>query len=359
VGHLTRGLFAHHDRDRFEVAAYSYGPDDGSLYRRDVERRAERFCDLLSASHAEAARRIHADGVDVLVDLVGGAGNGRLEILALRPSSVQVHFVGYPATTGASFVDYFIADHVTVPPGAERFFEERVVRLPGSYQVNDREQPIAPDRPSRAACGLPEEGFVFSCFNASYKIGPEVFDVWTRVLRRVPGSVLWLLETSPECSANLRREAEARGVAASRLVFAPLRPKPEHLARHALAGLFLDTTTCNAHTTASDALWAGVPVLTAPGHTFASRVAASLLTAVGLPELVMPDLGAYEERAVRLATRPEELAALTARLARNRLQAPLFDTKRFVRGLEAAYETMLRIRDEGGTPRGFDVPSLG
>jgi len=357
VGHLTRGLFGLHDRARFEAFAYSYGPDDGSLYRKSVEERADRFMDVAQLSHAEAARRIHADGIHVLVDLVGGAGNGRLEILALRPAPIQVHFVGYPATTGASFIDYFIADAVVVPAGEERCFEERVVRLPGSYQINDHEQPIAGARVSRADCGLPVDGFVFCCFNAPYKIDPAIFDVWMRVLRRVPGSVLWLLETQPLCAENLRREAEARGVAGSRLVFARLAPKPEHLDRHRLAGLFLDTPLCNAHTTASDALWAGVPVLTCPGQTFASRVAASLLSAVRLPELIVPGLAEYEERAVRLATRPEELAPLRERLVRTRHETPLFDTPRFVRGLERAYETMLEIHDAGEPPRGFDVPS--
>jgi protein O-GlcNAc transferase len=355
VGHLTRGLFALHDRARFEVFAYSYGPDDGSSYRRSVEQSADRFVDVAAFSHADAARRIHADGVDILVDLVGGAGNGRLEIAALRPAPIQVHFVGYPATTGAGFLDYFIADPVVVPPGEERFFEERVVRLPGSYQINDHEQPVAEARISRAECGLPEDGFVFCCFNAPYKIDPGIFDVWMRILSRVPGSVLWLLETTPLCAQNLRREAEARGVGGERLVFARLAGKPEHLARHRLAGLFLDTTLCNAHTTASDALWAGVPVLTCPGRTFATRVAQSLLSAVGLPELVARSLGEYEELAVRLGMESGALGALRERLALTRRESPLFDTPHFVRGLERAYERMTAIRAAGEAPRSFDV----
>lgn len=355
VGHLTRGLFALHDRARFEIRAYSYGPDDGSVYRRSVERSADHFVDVAALSHADAARRIHADGVDILVDLVGGAGNGRLEIAALRPAPIQVHFVGYPATTGAGFLDYFIADSVVLPAGEERFFEESVVRLPGSYQINDHEQPVAEAPVSRAECGLPEEGFVFCCFNAPYKIDPGVFDVWMRILARVPGSVLWLLETTALCAQNLRREAESRGVGGERLVFARLAGKPEHLARHRLAGLFLDTTLCNAHTTASDALWAGVPVLTCTGRTFATRVAQSLLSAVGLHELIAPSLAEYEQQAVRLATQDGAFRSLRERLGRARRESPLFDTPQFVRGLERAYERMTAIHASGETPRAFDV----
>lgn len=357
AGHLTHGLFGLHDRRRFEVLAFSYGPDDGSRYRRRAEADADTFVDVGPLSHAESARRIHAAGVDILVDLVGGAGNGRLEICALRPAPVQVHFLGYPATTGASFIDYFIADRVVAPEGMERFFEESLVRLPGTYQVNDHEQEIAATIPRRQACGLPADGFVFACFNANYKIEPGIFDVWMRVLGRVPASVLWLLETSPASESNLRREAAARGVDPSRLVFARLVAKPDHLARHACADLFLDTPLCNAHTTASDALWAGLPVLTCPGQTFASRVAASLLTAVGLAELVVPDLSAYEETAVRLALQPEDLRHVRASLAVNRTTEPLFDTRRFVRGLERAYLTMWERHRAGQAPRSFDVPS--
>jgi predicted O-linked N-acetylglucosamine transferase (SPINDLY family) len=355
VGHLTRGLFRAHDRARVEAFAYSYGPDDGSVYRRTVEADAEHFADVAALSHADAARRIHADGIDVLVDLVGGAGNGRPEILALRPAPVQVHFLGYPATVGAALVDYFVGDRVAIPDGAEGSFDEAVVRLPDAYQLNDDRQEIAGTAPTRAACGLPEDAFVFACFNASYKIEPDIFDDWMRVLARVPGSVLWLLETAPAMAANLRREAEARGVAPARLVFAAMAEKPRHLARHRLAQLFLDTPSCNAHTTASDALWAGLPVLTRPGETFASRVAASLLAAARLPELVVPDREAYVETAVRLATDPPVLAALTARLRSEPARLPLFDTPRTVRALERAYAAMWERHRRGAPPEGFDV----
>ena len=355
VGHLTQGLFRGHDRARVEAFAYSYGPDDGTRYRRRIEEDAEHFVDLAALDHAAAARRIHADGIDVLVDLVGGAGNGRLEILALRPAPVQVHFLGYPATVGAPLVDYFVADPVTVPAGAERFFDEAVVRLPDSYQLNDDRQEVAAAPPSRVDCGLPGDAFVFACFNANYKIDPATFDAWMRILSRVSGAVLWLLETAPASAVNLRREASARGVDPARLVFARLVDKPVHLARHRLAGLFLDTPMCNAHTTASDALWAGLPVLTLPGETFASRVAASLLTAARLPELIAPDPGAYVETAVRLAGDPPALAALTDRLRTNPARLPLFDTRRTVRHLERAFLEMWERRLRGEPPRGFAV----
>jgi protein O-GlcNAc transferase len=228
-----------------------------------------------------------------------------------------------------------------------------VVRLPGSYQLNDDRQEIAAEAPTRAACGLPEGAFVFACFNASYKIGPEVFSDWMRILARVPGSVLWLLETAPATAANLRREAAARGIEPARLVFAAMTDKPHHLARHRLAGLFLDTPVCNAHTTASDALWAGLPVLTRPGETFAARVAASLLSAARLPELIAPDREAYVETAVRLATDPPALAALASRLRAQ--PAPPFDTARTVRALERACAAMWDRYRGGAAPQGFDV----
>ncbi len=354
VGHLTQGLFRAHDRSRVETFAYSFGPDDGSRYRRRIEEDAEHFADVSALGHAEVARRVHADGIDVLVDLVGGAGNGRLEILALRPAPVQVHFLGYPATVGRALVDYFVADPVTVPAGAEDGFDEAVVRLPGSYQLNDDRQEVASQTPTRAECGLPATGFVFACFNASYKIDPEIFGAWMRILSRVSGSALWLPETAP-AAPNLRREAAARGVAPDRLVFAPLVDKPLHLARHRLAGLFLDTPLCNAHTTASDALWAGLPVLTTAGRTFASRVAASLLTAVGLPELIAPGLDAYVETAVRLASAPAALKTLATRLREDPARRPLFDTARTVGQLEAAYARMWERFRQGEAPAAFAV----
>jgi predicted O-linked N-acetylglucosamine transferase (SPINDLY family) len=308
-----------------------------------------------AASSAEAARRIHADGVDILVDLKGYTGNSRTPILALRPAPIQVNYLGYPGTMGAPFMDYILVDDFIVPPEQQPFFAERLVHLPGCYQVNDSRREIASRTPSRAECGLPDEGFVFCCFNNSYKITPEVFDVWMGLLKVVAGSVLWLLEGNRLVPENLRREAEARGVAAQRLVFAPRRPLAEHLARHRLAGLFLDTFPVNAHTTASDALWTGCPLLTIAGETFVSRVAGSLLRAIGLPELITAGLDAYRELALRLARDRDLLAELRARLEANLRSSPLFDAAKFARGIEKAYLTMWEIHTSGQRPRPFAV----
>lgn len=342
VAHLVAEALELHDRARFAVTGYSLGPDDGSALRARLIAGMERFVDLRGQSDAEAAQRIADDGIDILVDLMGYTGFARAGIVAARPAPLQVGWLGYPGTMGAGWVDAVIADAVTVPHGEEGFYDEAVVRLPGAYQPNDRRRAVAATTPARAACGLPEDGVVFCCFNSPYKIMPALFDVWARVLHAVPGSVLWLYAGNPLTAANLRREGAARGLAPERLVIAPPLPQPDHLARHRLADLFLDTLPYNAHTTASDALWAGLPVLTCRGPTFAGRVAASLLEAAGLPELVTGDLGAYEALAIGLAREPARLAGLRATLAAGRDTCALFDTPRFVRGLEAAFETMWR-----------------
>jgi len=350
TAYLAAELFELHDRSRFEVFAYSYGPDDRSAIRTRMRRSFDRFIDVCSLSHAEAAAAIHADGVEILVDLKGYTIHARPEIMALRPAPVQVNYLGYPGTMGADFIDYLVSDRFISAVEQAGDFSEKLVLMPDSYQVNDRRRPIA-ETPSRQALGLPESVFVFCCFNQSYKILPDVFAVWMRMLEAVPGSVLWLLELNPWTAKNLRREASARGVDPSRLVFAPPLPLAEHLGRLAAADLFLDTLPVNAHTTASDALWAGLPLLTCAGEAFASRVAGSLLAAVGVPELITRSLAEYEALGLRLARAPGELAELRRRLSRNRDTAPLFDTPRFVRYLETAYETMWRIHCSGGAPR--------
>ncbi len=350
TAYLAAELFELHDRGRFEVLAYSYGPDDGSAIRARLRRGFDRFVDVRALPHAEAAAAIHADKVDILVDLKGYTIHARPEIMALRPAPVQVNYLGYPGTMGAGFIDYIVGDHFVTPaPQADRFSESLAI-LPDCYQVNDRRRQRA-ETPARRELGLPGEAFVFCCFNQTYKLLPEVFAAWMRMLESVPGSVLWLLEWNPWVAQNLRREAAARGVDPSRLIFAPSLPLAQHLGRLSAADLFLDTLPYNAHTSASDALWAGLPLLTCAGETFASRVAASLLAAVGLPELVTHSLADYEALGLRLARAPAELAALRARLASNRATAPLFDTPRFVRHLETAYEAMWRIHAAGGAPR--------
>ncbi|BAI71349.1 hypothetical protein AZL_007110 [Azospirillum sp. B510] len=355
MGHLMVDALETHDRSRFAVTAYSTGIDDGSALRRRFERSLERFVDLRRHSDADAAAVIAADGVDILVDLTGFTTFSRTAILAARPAPVQVNWLGYPGTLGASFVDYILADPTVILPGEERFFTERVVRLPDCYQPNDRRRVIADATPSRAACGLPEDGFVFCCFNSTHKLTPALLDGWARILAAVPDSLLWLYAGNPQAADNLRREGEARGNDPRRLVFAAPLPHAEHLARHRLADLFLDTLPYNAHTTASDALWAGLPVLTRRGTTFAGRVAASLLRAAGLPELIVEDQQAYEAAAISLARSPGRLRDLRHRLARALPTCPLFDTPRFTRHLEAAYRAMWDNHRSGAGPRHITI----
>ncbi|HXF65901.1 MAG TPA: hypothetical protein VNK67_04265, partial [Burkholderiales bacterium] len=340
TAHLAAELFELHDRARFEITAYDCGPEDGSGVRSRIRRSCERFVDISRASHFEAARLIHGTGTDILVDLTGYTLGGRPQILALRPAPVQVSWLGYPGTLGADWVDYLVADPVVIAPGEERFYAERVLRLPHCYQVNDRRREVAERTPSREEAGLPAEGFVFCCFNQAYKITPEMFSLWMRVLAAVPGSVLWLAEPNAWAPDNLRREAQARGIAPERLVFAPRRPLAEYLVQYRLADLALDTFPYTSHTTASDALWMGCPIVTCPGETFASRVAASILRAAELPELVAGSFEDYERLAVGLATAPGRLAALRSRLRERRASCPLFDTPRLVRELEGLYERM-------------------
>jgi len=352
---LAARLFELHDRSRFEVCAISYGEDDGSPMRRRLKSAFDRFVDVRDASDREAAQRIADGETAIAIDLKGHTPSARPGILAARPAPLQVSYLGFPGTMGAPFIDYLVADAIVVPPAEERFYSEGIVRLPHCYQVNDATREIAPQSPSRTEAGLPEGVFVFCCFNHAYKITPEVFDLWMRLLRKVSDSRLWLLEDDPAASANLRAAARSRGIDPARLVFAPRMPHEQHLARQRLADLSLDTLPCNAHTTASDALWAGLPALTCIGSTFAGRVAASLLTAIGLPELVTRSLQEYEDLALALASDRRRLAGYRERLVRNRLEKPLFDTDRFRRGLEAAYETMWEMHCRGEAPRSFSV----
>lgn len=334
---LMAELFELHDRDRFEWFAFSFGPDTQDEMRVRVRQQFDHFFDVRQRSDREIAILSRELGIDIAVDLKGFTQDMRFGIFSYRCAPVQVSYIGYPGSTGASYMDYVIADKVVIPPEMQCYFSEKVIYLPNSYQVNDSRKRIAERNFSREDLNLPAKGFVFCCFNNNYKILPQVFDRWMRILLAVEGSVLWLLEDNREAAENLRREAVTRGVAAERLVFAPRMPLDQHLARHRQADLFLDTLPCNAHTTASDALWAGLPILTCAGSAFASRVAASLLHAVGLPELVVDTLQAYEERAIALAQDANQLRALREKLHMLLPQAPLFDTRRFARDIEAAF----------------------
>ncbi|MGE0580463.1 tetratricopeptide repeat protein [Reyranella sp.] len=352
---LIAGLIESHDRDRFEVRGYSTGPDDESPLRRRIQQAFDHFTDISAERDEDAARRIAADEVDILVDLNGLTDGGRGGILARRPAPVVAHFLAYPGPLGTRAVDYIIADHVVVPDASSAHFDSAIVRLPVSYQVNDQARERPGTKPAREALGLPAESFVFCGFCQPVKLSPEVFDAWMRILARAPGSVLWLLEDNRFMRANLEREAQSRGVEPERLVFAPRVDQQAHIARHQSADLLLDTWPCGAHTSASDALWVGVPVITRPGATFASRVAASLLGAVGLPELVVTGLPAYEDLAVELARSPALVQKLRARLATDGARQGLFDTSRFRARLELAFQEMWRRHQEGRGAGDFSV----
>lgn len=360
--HLMAGFFEQHDRKRFEVFAYSIGADDGSAWRQRAKDTVDHFIDIRALTPRQSAERMRRDGIDILIDLKGYTHEARPGICALKPAPVSVTWLGYAASIGTGLVDYVIVDHVTVPDdasmGVAAQFGEKLVRMPHSYQVNDHRQPIAPTVPTREELGLPASGFVFVCFNHVFKIEPEVFASWMRILARVPGSVLWLYGSNALAKDNLGRAAAAQGIDPARIVFGGTMDKPRHLARLSRADLYLDTGRFNAHTSASDALWAGVPVLTRPGDTFASRVGASLVTAVGLPQLICDSMQSYEDRAVHLATHPDQLAALRQTLKAG-ARLPLFDTPRFTRNLEAAYEMMWGRYVKGEAPASFDVPDQG
>jgi predicted O-linked N-acetylglucosamine transferase (SPINDLY family) len=333
-------MFERHDRGQFETIAVSFGPDDGSAMRARLIGAFDRFHDARLQTDREVAALLRRWEVDIAVDLGGHTSGARPWVLAHRPAPVQAKYMGYPGTSGSDFIDYIIADRIVVPPDQDRFFSEKIIALPDTLWVTDTTSAALP-APTRSEAGLPETGFVFCCFNHNWKITAPLFDIWMRLLDKVEGSVLWLLQGNDAIRANLRREAQARGVDPMRILFAS-RTTPElHLARQQLADLFLDTLPYNAHTTASDALWAGLPVVTTPGHSFPARVAASILTAAGLPELIAPNLAAYEALAWELAADPDRLRAIRETLARNRQIAPLFDTARFTRNLEAAYRAML------------------
>jgi predicted O-linked N-acetylglucosamine transferase (SPINDLY family) len=316
----------------------------------------EKFHDVSASSDREVAAMLRDLEADIVVDLNGHTSGGRPGIFAFHPAPVQVNYLGYPGTSGADYMDYVIADSVVIPSGDESFYVEKVVRLPHSYLPYDNGRPATMQTPTRQDAGLPEKGFVFCAFNNSFKINPAMFDVWMRILGRIPESVLWLRSSNGAMQRNLGREAEARGIAADRLVFAPRIPAVNgHLARHQLADLFLDTLPYNAHSTAADALWAGLPVLTCSGSAFAGRVAASLLRAAGLPDLITRNLDEYEAQACSLAVTPSVLAGIRSRLAANRTTCPLFDTDRYCRELESAYITMWERSRRGDAPASFSV----
>lgn len=349
TAYLMAEVFELHDRTRFDVHAFSLGPDDSKPMRQRLVRAFEHFHDLAGRPWQEVADYVHAQGIDILVDLKGYTKDTGSPVMAFRPAPVQVNYLGYPGTMGAAFIDYVVTDRIVTPPEDQAWFDERFAYMPHSYQCNDRQRAIGP-RPARAECGLPETGFVYACFNHTYKITPEVFGLWCEILAEVPDSVLWLLKSNRWAEANLRREAAARDVDPARLVFADNLPLAHHLGRLQNADLVLDTRPYNAHTTTSDALWAGVPVLTWPGDTFAARVAASLLHAADLPQLAAPSAAAYRALAVGIADEPILAHALKRHLAERRHALPLFDSPAFTRDLEALYGRMWQRHLAGLAP---------
>ena len=352
---LMAGLYERHDRDRFEIIALDSGGNDQSEIRTRLEKAFDRWIGITGLSDEEAAAVIRGLEIDILVNLNGFFGEARMGVFARRPAPIQVNYLGFPATLGAPYIDYIIADKVVIPPAEQLFYDEQVVYLPESYQANDDHgRPMAPT-PSRAQANLPDKAFVFCNFNSAYKLTPETFDRWMKILKKVEGSVLWLLESPAPYEANLAREAKARGVDASRLIFAPELPTDQHLARLQLADLFLDGLPYNAHTTASDALWAGVPLITLTGTTFPGRVASSLLEAIGLDELITESAEEFEVLAVKLATDPKAIKKLRTKLAKNRQKKPLFDTDQFRKNVEAAYIKMWELWLSGKRPTSFSV----
>ncbi|ABL65857.1 O-linked N-acetylglucosamine transferase family protein [Chlorobium phaeobacteroides] len=357
VSFLTAELFETHHKDRFELYAFSFGQDTGDEMRRRLEVAFDRFLDVRNYSDKDIALLSRTLEIDIAIDLGGFTMGSRTGIFALRAAPVQVSYIGYLGTMGAGYIDYLLADDVLIPEGSRKHYTEKIAYL-SSYQVNDTKRRIADRVFTRAECGLPESGFVFCCFNNTYKITPATFDGWMRILGQVPGSVLWLYEENAKAAENLRREAASRGVDAGRLIFGKRLPVAEYLARYRVADLFLDTLPYNAGTTASDALWAGLPVLTLRGESFASRMAASLLTAIGLPELITSGQEEYESLAIELALDPEMMRVTREKLARNRLTTRLFDTGRFTRNIEAAFEAMYERYQEGLPPDHLVVVSL-
>jgi protein O-GlcNAc transferase len=355
TAHLMLSLFGLHDRNAFEIYCYSYGKDDGSYYRERIQHDCDKFVDISNLSYSDAAKCIYEDRVDILVDLKGYTMDNRLDICGLRPAPVQVNYLGFPASTGADFIDYIITDKIVTPKDHAPYYSENFVYLPHCYQVNDHTQSIATTEWEKDDFRLPESCFVFCSFNRPYKIDSVMFDVWMKILKKVPESVLWLLFGNRIAEDNLRREAEARGVKSERLIFAEMLQKDEHLGRMRLADLALDTRIVNGHTTTSDALWAGVPVITLQGGHFVSRVSSSILSAIGLPELITHSLEEYEALAVRLANNPYELQKIRQGIVTNRTKAPLFDTPRFVRNLETAYKEIWKIFLAGDVPRQIEV----
>ena len=356
--YLMAGLLEKHDRTKFEISAFSYGPDKDDPMRKRIINAVDHFIDIRTADTSTVIDLARQKKIDVAIHRNGYTKNSRTELFASGLAPIQINYLGYPGTLGADFIDYIVADPVIIPDDIRRHYSEQIIYLPNTYQPNDDNRTISDQTITREEMGIPNCAFVFCCFNKNYKISPIEFDIWMRLLGKVEGSVLWLLKSNKWAEQNLKQQAEARGVIAERIIFAERMPQAEHLARHRLADLFLDTFNYNAHTTTSDALWAGLPVVTKMGQGFAARVAGSLLNAIGLPELVTTTKQDYEELILELATNPTKLAKVKDKLATNRLTQPLFNTELYTKHLENGYQQAYQNYFEGNLPKTITVPPL-
>ena len=354
---LMTGIYESHDPEKLEIFALDNGWNDGGVLRSRMEKVFKEIIDISKMPDLAVAQLIKTLNVDILVNLNGYFGEARSNVFAQHATPIQVNFLGFPGTLGASYMDYLIADEIVIPPASREHYVEKIAYMPHSYQANDAKRIISDRQFSRSELGLPEQGFVFCCFNNNYKITPQIYDIWMRVLKAVEGSVLWLIEDNPLAAHNLKAEAEKRGVLPERVIFASRLPLPEHLARHRNADLFLDTLPYNAHTTASDALWAGLPVLTCVGKTFPGRVSSSLLTALEVPELITHSVEEYERLAIELANNPGRLQDIKNKLLANRLEKPLFNTQMFTKNLEILYNKMYGRYLENLEPNHLSVQS--
>lgn len=338
---LMTGVYECHDKSQFQVFAFDNGIDDGGDLRKRIESSVDQIISIKNKSTQAVAELVRELEIDILINLNGFYGDGRQDVFALHPAPIQVNYLGFPGTIGVNYFDYLIADKTVIPESSQDFYREKIAYLPNSYQANDSKREISKNKFTRQELGLPDDAFVFCCFNNNYKITPHMFDSWMRILDSIPKSVLWLIEDNTGASKNLRLEAAKRGISEDRIVFAERMSLPEHLARHRLADLFLDTLPYNAHTTASDSLWAGLPVLTCIGESFPGRVAASLLYAIDLPEMVVGDIQEYERLAIELAKNSSKLEMVRAKLLSNRANSPLFDTPFFTKNLESLFIEMV------------------
>lgn len=349
--HLMSGLLKSHDHESFEVFIYSYGKPHEDAGRETAKNAADHFFDIHDMPDLDVLRMVRTHDLDIAIDLKGFTKDTKSRLFQLRLAPIQMNYLGFPGSMGAEFIDYIIADPIVIPDECKKSYSERIIYLPDSYQPNDNTREISTERSTKADFGLPEDAFVFCCFNNNYKITPDAFDIWMRILEKVEGSVLWLIRSNSQAERNLRCEAEKKGINPSRIVFAEKFPHTKHLERHVHADLFLDTFTYNAHTTASDALWSGLPMVSMAGEQFSARVGASLLSAAGLPELITYNRKEYEEKILELAMDPTKLRAIRDRLASNLSSIPLFDTQLYTRNFEAGLRKAYGIYIRNGKPR--------